>query len=209
MVGLFEGSFFCGGRGINLTPPSYFKKNFSNIDITLYIKLSNNLFKVSWKWKSAADIICYELTSLVSLWQENVKNWKNWLKSMKISNIEREIIYIFWTTWGISIKFSGKVWLIIILKLTKKQGFTFHLEDTFFEKPLVCVSVCVWVCVCVGGGGGGQTDLPAVLGLRFVYNFRLTPIWIWNKHKECKETNVRNEKIHLSNTHDIMKKSET
>ena len=153
MVGLFEGSFFCGGRGINLTPPSYFKKNFSNIDITLYIKLSNNLFKVSWKWKSAADIICYELTSLVSLWQENVKNWKNWLKSMKISNIEREIIYIFWTTWGISIKFSGKVWLIIILKLTKKQGFTFHLEDTFFEKPQVCVSVCVWVCVWGVGGG--------------------------------------------------------
>ena len=83
---------------------------------------------------------------------------------MKISNIEREIIYIFWTTWGISIKFSGKMWLIIILKLTKKQGFTFHLEDTFFEKPQVCVSVCVWVCECVcvgvcvcvwGGGEGG------------------------------------------------------
>ena len=173
MAGLFEGSFFWGGREVNLTSPSYLKKNFSNINITLYIKLLNNLFKVSWKWKSAADIIFYELTSSVSLCQENVKKWKNWLKSMKISNFDREIIYIFWTTWGIPIKFSGKMWLIIILKLRKNQGFTFYLEDTFLEKPQVCVSVCVCVCVvcvrvcvCVwwgggGGGGGGSNWSPS------------------------------------------------
>ena len=53
---------------------------------------------------------------------------------MKIANIDREIIYIFWTTWGISTKFSGKVWLTIILKLTNK-GFTLSLEDIFFENP--------------------------------------------------------------------------
>ena len=39
---------------------------------------------------------------------------------------------------------------MIILKVTINQGFTFSLEDTFFEKPL----------------GGGQIDRPAVLGLR-------------------------------------------
>ena len=31
-------------------------------------------------------------------------------------------------------KFSGKMYLMIILKVTKKQGFTLSLEDTFFKK---------------------------------------------------------------------------
>ena len=47
----------------------------------------------------------------------------------------KEVLYIFWTTWGISMKFSAKIWLIIILQVTKNQGFTLSLEDTFIEKP--------------------------------------------------------------------------
>ena len=39
---------------------------------------------------------------------------------------------------------------MIILQVTKGQGFTLSLEDTFFEKPQE---------------GGCQLDLPAVLGL--------------------------------------------
>ena len=31
-------------------------------------------------------------------------------------------------------KFSGQMCLKIIVKVTKNQGFTFSLEDTFFEK---------------------------------------------------------------------------
>ena len=52
-------------------------------------------------------------------------------------------------------KFSGEVCLKMILKVTKNQGFTLSLEDTFFKKPQV-------------GGWGGQIDPPppAVLGLR-------------------------------------------
>ena len=53
-------------------------------------------------------------------------------------------------------KFSGKMFLMIILKVTKNQGFTLPLEDTFFEKPH-------------RAGGGGLTTTPfppAVLGLR-------------------------------------------
>ena len=50
---------------------------------------------------------------------------------MKIGIIDSEILQNFWTTWGISMKFSGKICLVIILK----QGFTFSLKDTFFEKP--------------------------------------------------------------------------
>ena len=35
--GLFESSFFLG-RGVNLTPPLYFKKNSSNINIYTVVK---------------------------------------------------------------------------------------------------------------------------------------------------------------------------
>ena len=36
-AGLFEGSISCGeGRGGQFDPPSYLKKNLSNINITLY-----------------------------------------------------------------------------------------------------------------------------------------------------------------------------
>ena len=63
---------------------------------------------------------------------------------MKIDNIDKEIIHIFLTTGEISMEFLGKMWLMITLKVTKNQGFTLPLEDTFFEKPQ----------------GQGQTDLP-------------------------------------------------
>ena len=32
-------------------------------------------------------------------------------------------------------KFSGNMWLMILSKVTKNQGFTLPLEDTFFKKP--------------------------------------------------------------------------
>ena len=51
-------------------------------------------------------------------------------------------------------KFSGKMCLMIILKVTENQIFTLSLEDTLFEKTT----------------GAGQIDFPspspAVLGLR-------------------------------------------
>ena len=52
---------------------------------------------------------------------------------MKIVNIFGENLHVFWTSWGISMKFLGKMWLIIILKITKNQGFILSLEDTFLE----------------------------------------------------------------------------
>ena len=45
-------------------------------------------------------------------------------------------------------KFSEKMCPKIILKVTKNQGFTLSVEDTFFEKSQV------------GGVGRGQIDLP-------------------------------------------------
>ena len=84
------------------------------------------------------------------------KNPKNRWKSMKIATIDRKSLHIFWTTRGIWMKFSGKMWLIIILKVTKNQGFTLitlSLEDAFFEKPQ-------------RGGRVKLTTTPAVLGLK-------------------------------------------
>ena len=42
-----------------------------------------------------------------------------------------------------------------------------------------------------------------LLGLRCLYNFRPMPNRILNKRKECKETHVRNEKVHISNTFNL------
>ena len=70
---------------------------------------------------------------------------------MKIANIDREILHIFWTTWGNSMKFSGKICFKIILKI-KNQGFTLSLEDTIFENPEGTAGGQV------GGEGGGQND---------------------------------------------------
>ena len=71
---------------------------------------------------------------------------------MKIANIDWEILHIFWTTWGISMKFSGKMWPMIKFTVTKNQPFTLFLEDTFFGKPQE-------------GGHIDPPPAPAVLGL--------------------------------------------
>ena len=75
---------------------------------------------------------------------------------MKLANSDREFLHIYWTTWENSMKFSGKMCLKVILKVTKIQGFTFSSEVTFFEKPQ--------------GGSNWHPPpppfLPAILGLR-------------------------------------------
>ena len=55
-------------------------------------------------------------------------------KLMKIVNIDGENLCIFSNTWGISMAFSGKMWLMIIQKSPKTHGFTLSLEGTFLEK---------------------------------------------------------------------------
>ena len=41
---------------------------------------------------------------------------------------------MFWTK-EISSEISGKIWLMIILKVTKKHGFTLSLGNTFLKRP--------------------------------------------------------------------------
>ena len=63
------------------------------------------------------------------------KNSKNQGKLMKIANIDKEFLHIFWMTSGNLMKFSGKMCFNIILQVTKHQGFTLSLENKFFEIP--------------------------------------------------------------------------
>ena len=57
-------------------------------------------------------------------------------------------------------KFSGKICFNIILKVTKNQGSTLYIEDTFFKKPQA------------EGGGGGQFEPSGRLGLIKPLNLR-------------------------------------
>ena len=72
---------------------------------------------------------------------------------MKVDNINRDILRIIWTTWEISMTFSGKMWLDNI-KSHKKTEFHPLFRRYIFWKT-------------TEGEGGSQTDLsPAVLWLK-------------------------------------------
>ena len=105
------------------------------------------------------------------------KNAKYRWNSMKIVNIDRENLHIFWITWGISMKFSGKIWLMIILKFTKNQSFTLSLEDTFLEKPQ--------------GGSSWPPDPVVFLGLMQSINHLMFSAPFYQIWKACKTYAVR------------------
>ena len=54
---------------------------------------------------------------------------------MGIVNIGEENLHIFRVSWGISMKFSEKMRLMKMLKITKNQGLNFSLYHTLLEKP--------------------------------------------------------------------------
>ena len=79
---------------------------------------------------------------------------------IEIANIYRGILHNFRATWGISIKFSGKMWLMIILKVTKNHPF---FTRYIFRKTT---------------REGGQIDTPsAVLGLIYC-----CPLWVLDRY---------------------------
>ena len=53
-------------------------------------------------------------------------------KLKKIVKIKEVKIHIFWDTWWISMKFLGKMYFNMILKVTKKESFTLSLDSMFF-----------------------------------------------------------------------------
>ena len=71
-----------------------------------------------------------------NFFQPNInRKCQKFKKLKKIANVEEENLHIFWTTWGMWMTFSGKMWLVIILEVTKNQNCTFSPENVFFEKP--------------------------------------------------------------------------
>ena len=46
----------------------------------------------------------------------------------EIVNIDGKNLNFVWMTWVTSVKFSGQLWLMAILKVTRNQGFTLSLE---------------------------------------------------------------------------------
>ena len=60
-------------------------------------------------------------------------------KAIKIVNIEGKNYEVFKTICRNAMKFSGKMCLMIILKVTKNQGFSFSLGSTFLEN---CWGMC-------------------------------------------------------------------
>ena len=115
-LGLLEGVFSLVG-GTNL------------ISIYLYKNVKQPTFS-RLKVERNVEIICFMLTTLVSLEKGNVKNSE---KLMKIVNIEGENLHIFRTTWGSSMKFSGKMRFIIILKV-RNSSVSPSLHKTRFWK---------------------------------------------------------------------------
>ena len=59
---------------------------------------------------------------------------KKFKKLMKIVNIDKENVHSLRTTWGLSMKFSGKMCLMIILKVTKMPGLYPLCRKCRFEK---------------------------------------------------------------------------
>ena len=91
--------------------------------------------KKCWHHLLWADVIRFFAT------KKGQRNVKKCEILIKIADIDREILNHFWKTWEISMEFSGKMCLMVILKVTKNHGFILSLEDTFFEKPQVGVQI--------------------------------------------------------------------
>ena len=72
------------------------------------------------------------VTSWVCLQQGNAKKKKK-KKLVKLVNIEEDNIHIFRGTWGILMKFSGKMCLMIILKVRENKDFTLSVENTVLK----------------------------------------------------------------------------
>ena len=64
---------------------------------------------------------------------------------MKIANIDRENFHIFCTNWETSMKFPGKMCLMIILKVWENHGLTLSSEETLLEKSQGGMKLNPWL----------------------------------------------------------------
>ena len=104
---------------------------------------------------------------------------------MKLANIDREIIHIFWTNWRISMKSSGNMCFMIILKVRKNQGF-----HPLFGRYILGRGVSNWP--------------PAVLGLKEKRNTSIYLKKLWNVIWSCNSfrKDCQNGLQHLRTTYE-------
>ena len=76
-------------------------------------------------------------TDVISLFatRKYQKKKKKKKKMMKIVHIGKESLQIFLATLGILTKFPGKMSLMILLKVSERQGFALSLENSVLIKP--------------------------------------------------------------------------
>ena len=128
------------------------------------------------------------LTSLVSLQQRNVKKSE---KLIKIINRDKENLHIFWTIWKTSMKFSGKMWLMITCGLCfwkNHKGFTVNLPDKMTKGQ---ISLSRSINQIINKGYARETDKNAkifikVMTLKTSFNFKPNKILFINfPQKKC------------------------
>ena len=112
----------------------FFLKLTPNSTPPPHLQLLKNIFRVCWKWKNT-DIICYKLTSLVSLSQGNVKKSKKLIKIDENSQYcQRKSPYLLNDLWNFNDIFRNDV-AYDNIKSHKNQEFTISSADTFLKKP--------------------------------------------------------------------------
>ena len=109
---------------------------------------------------------------------------------MKIVNIEKANLHIFWTTWESSMKITRKMWLMIILKATK-TFLSICLSILFIpwlqaRGDLTATmdghSISAKFYLCMFFGGRGQGGLPSLIIIKCVY---LQKAYSFTPHIQC------------------------
>ena len=128
------------------------------MSIELYIVAKQPmLIKLTAK-KCLYHLLCAEVISFFATrkWQKKPR------KTDETVNTERENLHNFWTAWGISMKFSGKIRLMIILKVEKETGLHPLYTKFIFRET-------TW--------GGIQTDTTSHFSVKLVSTFIRFQVW--------------------------------
>ena len=94
---------------------------------------------------------------------------------MKVVKIDGENFHIFWMTWGISMKFSGIMSLMIILKVTKKTEIYLPSRRYIFRKTTVGVKLTNQIRF-----NDSFTEKPHTVCSKFLWPFSTFNFLIWD-----------------------------
>lgn len=160
------------------------------------------LFLLIWSWKYSKHLITRTVCPLNSYV----------LYTVAIFHFDK-ILFLF-----SFFSFCYKYYLYLRLPFTFQKFWRMvqYMLVLYFDFILNIIRWLHFCCCCRNKYGNLSQDLVVMLfikedllGLKCLYNFRSMPNWILNKRNECKETHVGNEKVHISNTCNLMKGTKT